>query len=160
MNALPTRIVLATDGLEDAVLATRATVDLSNGMDADLYVAHAWRFVPPYADYPRVVWDDYMHLYEREARRVLESQLEAIESMGGTVAERRLLKNPPIDAILDLCEEIEPDLLVMGSRGLGMIGRATLGSVSTKVLSAAEGPVLVCTRTRRSATSEDLWRRR
>src|SRR3712207_1239096 len=117
MNALPTRIVLATDGTEDAVLATRAAVDLSNGMGAELYVAHAWRFVHPYAGYPRVMWDDYTHLYEREARRLLESQLEMVEGIGGTVAESRLLKSPPIHAILDLCVEIEPD-------HLAKIGRA------------------------------------
>jgi len=143
MNALPKRIVLATDGSEDATLAARAAVELSNRMSADLYVAHAWRFVPPYADYPRVEWGDYVHLYEREARRVLESQLEAIEGMGGTIAESRLLRNPPIDAILDLCEEVEPDLLVMGSRGLGTVRRILVGSVSEGVVHHARCPVLV-----------------
>jgi nucleotide-binding universal stress UspA family protein len=34
-------------------------------------------------------------------------------------------------------------LIAVGSRGLGKIGRARLGSVSTKVLQAARGPVLV-----------------
>jgi nucleotide-binding universal stress UspA family protein len=34
-------------------------------------------------------------------------------------------------------------LLAVGSRGLGSIQRARLGSVSTKILTAAKGPVLV-----------------
>src|SRR3712207_6305256 len=143
MNTLPTRIVLATDGSEDAVLATRAAVDLSNGMGTELYVAHAWRFVHPYAGYPRVMWDDYTHLYEREARRVLESQLEMVEGTGGTEAESRVLKSPPIDAIPHLCEEIEPDLLVLGSRGLGLVQRVLVGSVSEGVIHHARCPVLV-----------------
>src|SRR5215217_6910014 len=42
-----------------------------------------------------------------------------------------------------------PAELSGGSRGLGMIDRARLGTVSTKVLRAAEGSVLVCPRTRR-----------
>jgi nucleotide-binding universal stress UspA family protein len=37
-----------------------------------------------------------------------------------------------------------PSLLVVGSRGLGAGRRMLLGSVSTKVLRAASGPVLVC----------------
>ena len=37
-------------------------------------------------------------------------------------------------------------LLVVGSRGLGAGGRMLMGSVSTKVLMAARGPVLVCPR--------------
>jgi nucleotide-binding universal stress UspA family protein len=143
MNALPMRIVLATDGSEDAVLATRAAVDLSNGTNAELYVAHAWRFVPPYDGYPRAMWDDYTYRYEREARQVLASQVDTIEGMGGAVAEPRLLKNPPIDAILDLCEELEPDLLVMGSRGLGSIRLTLMGSVAEGVVHHSRCPVLV-----------------
>jgi nucleotide-binding universal stress UspA family protein len=34
-------------------------------------------------------------------------------------------------------------LVAVGSRGLGLARRLRLGSVSTKVLKAAEGPVLV-----------------
>jgi nucleotide-binding universal stress UspA family protein len=143
MNALPTRIVLATDGSADAALATRAAMDLSSGIGAQLYVAHAWRLVPPYVGYPRLMGDDYGHLYEREARRFLESQVDAIEDMGGAVAEPRLLKNPPIDAILDLCEELGPDLLVMGSRGVGPLRRIPVGSVCEGVVHHARCPVLV-----------------
>jgi nucleotide-binding universal stress UspA family protein len=143
MDAVPTMIVLATDGSEDAALATRAALDLSGATGAKLYVAHAWRFVPPYADYPRVMWDNYAYLYEREARKLLGAQVDAIEDMGGAVAEARLLKNPPVDAILDLCDELEPDLLVMGSRGLGPVRRILVGSVSDGVVHHARCPVLV-----------------
>jgi len=37
----------------------------------------------------------------------------------------------------------ENTLVVFGSRGMGPVKRLQLGSVSTKVLRAAEGPVLV-----------------
>jgi len=37
----------------------------------------------------------------------------------------------------------ERTLLAVGSRNLGTIGRMRLGSVSTKVVHAAKGPVLV-----------------
>jgi hypothetical protein len=36
-----------------------------------------------------------------------------------------------------------PSLISVGSRGLGAIRRARVGSVSTQVVRAAEGPVLV-----------------
>ena len=39
-----------------------------------------------------------------------------------------------------------PTLISVGSRGLGRIRRARVGSVSTKVVRAADGPVLVCPR--------------
>jgi len=54
----------------------------------------------------------------------------------GTQAEREAM-------ILDLAEEIDADLIAVGSRGLGPINRIRLGSVSTRVVRAARDPVLV-----------------
>ena len=48
-------------------------------------------------------------------------------------------------SLVEAEEEEAPErtLLAVGSRGLGAIGRMRLGSVSTKVVHAAKGPVLV-----------------
>lgn len=142
-DGLLEKVVLATDGSEGARAATRAAVGLAGLTGADLHVAHAWQLVPPHAGYPSVTVSGYEHLYEREARRVLDSQADAVEALGGTVAETHLLRKPPIDAILDLCEELVPDLLLMGSRGLGTLRRVLVGSVSESVVHHARCPVLV-----------------
>ena len=139
----PNRILLATDGSEDARLAGRAAADLAARTRADLHVAHAWRHHITGLGYPSVAWTDYSYLDEREARRVLASEVDAIEASGVTVAEPHLLQGPPIDAILDLCDELRPGLLVLGSRGLGLIGRILLGSVSEGIIHHARCPVLV-----------------
>lgn len=136
-------ITLATDGSEDARLAMRAAVDLAERTGAELSVVHAWRVVPLYSNSQDAAWDDYAQIYEREARRVLGSQVDAIEALGGTVASAHLLKSSPIDAILDLCEETMPDLLVMGSRGRGRLRRALVGSVPEGVAHHIRCPVLV-----------------
>jgi nucleotide-binding universal stress UspA family protein len=50
----------------------------------------------------------------------------------------------PAVAILEVAREgEEPTLIAVGSRGLGKVQRMRLGSVSTKVVRAAKGPVLV-----------------
>jgi nucleotide-binding universal stress UspA family protein len=50
----------------------------------------------------------------------------------------------PAVAILEVAKEgEEPTLIAVGSRGLGKVQRMRLGSVSTKVVRAATGPVLV-----------------
>ena len=49
----------------------------------------------------------------------------------------------PSDVILERLREGRHDLLVMGTRGLGRVGSALLGSVAQAVLHAAEVPVLV-----------------
>ena len=48
----------------------------------------------------------------------------------------------PVDGINDFAKEHGCDLIVMGSRGLGVL-RGMLGSVSYGVLRSAEIPVLV-----------------
>jgi nucleotide-binding universal stress UspA family protein len=45
--------------------------------------------------------------------------------------------------IVDLAEEIEAGLVVLGSRGLGGVKRALMGSVSYSVVRHAHCPVLV-----------------
>ncbi len=142
MNALPTKILLATDGSEDAAFAARVAADLARRTEAKLYVTHAWRPAARGFGYPAVMWTDYSHLYEREARRLLEAQVREIEAPG-VFAEPRLLHGPPVEAILDLCEELEPGLVVLGSRGRGPVGRLLLGSVAEGVVHHARFPVLV-----------------
>ena len=47
-------------------------------------------------------------------------------------------------------KEEEKALIAVGSRGLGAAQRVMLGSVSTKILRVARGPVLVCPPGKRS----------
>ena len=139
----PNTILLATDGSKDATLAARVATDLSQRTGARLHVAHAWRHHLHGLGYPTVAWTDYSYLDERQARRLLEAQVNSIEASGGVSVEPHLLQGPPIDAILDLCEELRPGLVVMGSRGLGPVGRLLVGSVSEGVVHHASCPILV-----------------
>jgi nucleotide-binding universal stress UspA family protein len=143
------RLVLATGGQEDAGGALRAAVDLASRSGAKLHLAHAWRFDAPYTGYADAGWSGYEHLYERAARRRLEAQIEAIETLGGTVAEAHLLKKHPIDAILDLCDGSGPDLLVMDGRNRERTRR--IGGVSESVVHHAWCPVMVL------PGGEDAW---
>ena len=49
MGVLPERILLATDGSEDAVRATEAASDLANRSGAELHVVHVWHDVRGFA---------------------------------------------------------------------------------------------------------------
>lgn len=139
----PDRLLLATDGSEDAMLAARVATDLSRRTGARLHVAHAWYHLVKGLAYPTLEWAEYSDLYEREARKILEAQVDAIEAVGCAVAQSHLLHGPPIDAILDLCEELRPGLVIVGSRGLGPVRRMLVGSVSEGVVHHARCPVLV-----------------
>ena len=49
----------------------------------------------------------------------------------------------PAETVEDYADEIKPDLIIMGSRGLGLVRGVLLGSVSKYVLEHAKCPVLI-----------------
>jgi nucleotide-binding universal stress UspA family protein len=138
MNNFPNKILLATDGSEDADLAARAAIEVSNRTASELHVVHGWHDVPT----PHLRSFVRAQL-RQEAEEVLQKQLERIEQAGGTVAEAHLREGRTIDEILDLSEELEVGLLIVGSRGLGGVKRILLGSISEGIVHHARRPVLV-----------------
>jgi nucleotide-binding universal stress UspA family protein len=90
----PDRLLLATDDSEDAMLAARVAIDLSLRTGVRVHVVHAWYHLAKGLAYPTLVWSDYSNLYEREARRTLEAQVDTIEASGCAVAQSHLLHGP------------------------------------------------------------------
>ena len=81
----------------------------------------------------------------RQAEDVLNEQAEKVEQDGGKVAEKhfRIAERYRAQQIVQVAEDIEAGLIVMGSRGLGGVRRALMGSVSDSVVCHAHCPVLV-----------------
>ncbi|MGF1472731.1 MAG: universal stress protein [Rubrobacteraceae bacterium] len=141
MSMFPTRVLLATDGSEDAALAARAAVDLSQPAAAELHVAHVWHI--PVGAWPAIP-DMYSSYYELLGEETLAEQVEDIEQLGGEVAESHLRCRAAVaDEILYLAREVNAGLIVMGSRGAGRLRRLATGSVSEGVVHHAHLPVLM-----------------
>ncbi|OWY10488.1 hypothetical protein B6V74_00175 [Thioclava sp. F42-5] len=75
--------------------------------------------------------------------QVLERASERAHKMGARRIKTRLLWGDTADAILELAASERPQMLVMGSRGLGRLRGAVLGSVSQKVLHHAPCAVVI-----------------
>ncbi len=146
MEFFPTKILLATDGSADAELALRAAVNLANRTSSELdVVTVAPEYRPPF-DIPEYgeQLEEALRRLERGARKTLDEQVHKIGEAGGTVAEAHLRTGGRRDQqIVRLAEEIGADLIVIGSRGLGGVRRALMGSVSDSVVRHAHCPVLV-----------------
>jgi len=69
--------------------------------------------------------------------------VQKIEQAGGQVAQVHPKEGLPDAEIVALAEDLGVGLIVMGSRGLGGIRRALMGSVSDAVVRHAHCPVLV-----------------
>jgi nucleotide-binding universal stress UspA family protein len=145
MSIFPTRILLATDGSEEAELAALRAVDLADATDSELHVVHVG-VVPTFLkSYPGTLGYE-RKLYEQieeQSRMLLRKQSWRVKVAGGTVAGAHLRMGEVAMEIVALAEELGADLIVMGSRGLGGVRRALMGSVSDSVVRHAHCPVLV-----------------
>jgi nucleotide-binding universal stress UspA family protein len=138
---LPSRILLATDGSEDAALATRAAVDISRKSGSELHLVHIWRNVPsPYAH------SFVKRELQRQGQEVLDKQAKRIEGDGGRISGMHLRQGRISDEVIELARELGAGLLVVGSRGHGQIGRILMGSHSEEIVHRARLPVLVLRR--------------
>jgi nucleotide-binding universal stress UspA family protein len=88
---------------------------------------------------PRAVDDEL-----RRAEKALMERAGELEDRLGSRPKVRLVVGDAAACLLEAAEDApERTLLALGSRGHGPIRRLRLGSVSTKVVRAAPGPVLV-----------------
>ncbi|QAX30631.1 universal stress protein [Leisingera sp. NJS204] len=87
--------------------------------------------------------DDLDEVMRGHAREVAERG-KVLAAEGGVSNPRAFVKAGPVArTITGFAREHGQDLIVIGSRGLGSLEGALLGSVSHKVTSLAETPVLV-----------------
>jgi nucleotide-binding universal stress UspA family protein len=80
---------------------------------------------------------------DREAQRLLDTQVEQVRTAGGSVTQVHLGFGRPDEEIVALAEELGARLIVLGSRGRGGVKRALMGSVSDSVVRHAHCPVMV-----------------
>jgi nucleotide-binding universal stress UspA family protein len=139
------KLLLAIDGSEEAELASRAAAEVAEGTGSELHVV----YVEPLPDfmkngrgipgYDRELYE----MIEEEARETLRKLVWRVKVAGGTVAEAHLRMGAVAEEIVRLADELEAGLVVVGSRGLGIIRRTLAGSVSESVYRHAHCPVMV-----------------
>jgi nucleotide-binding universal stress UspA family protein len=139
-------IVVGTDGSETAGEAVRQAVELAARLGAGLDIVSAYEPVPG-------------SLLRRESRQLPEDVewvvnpredvdavlREAAEVAGaaGVRAETYARRGDAADAILDVAEERDADLVVVGNRGMTGARRFLLGSVPNRVSHHAPCSVLI-----------------
>jgi nucleotide-binding universal stress UspA family protein len=145
MSIFPTKILLATDGSKEANLAARTAVDLADKTGSELHVAFILR-TQDASEYGTMGFNtEKAHEEEikQMGQRLLDEQVRRVEAAGGTVAGAHFRMARPDHGILAVGEEIGTGLIVLGSRGLGGLKRALMGSVSDSIVRHAHCPVLV-----------------
>ena len=150
MSIFPTKILLATDASEEAELARRTAVDMAISTKSTL---HLVTVSPGYPSYDVNVPNVAEQLHE-QAEKILDAQAEKVGREGATVAGKhlRIAERHRAQQIVQVAEDIEAGLIVMGSRGRGGVRRALMGSVSDSVVRHAHCPVMIVRREKERAT--------
>ena len=149
MSIFPTKILLATEGSSEASLALTTAADMANSTNSELHVAYVFPtavqrpFPNPITSRPREMLDHELDEAMHQAQRFLDQQVDKVKKEGVGVAEAHLVRGRPDRELVHLSEEIGAGLIIMGSRGLGGVRRALMGSVSDSVVRHAHCPVMI-----------------
>jgi nucleotide-binding universal stress UspA family protein len=134
------QIVIATDGSDAAAHALHEGFFLAATTGANVSVVHVCDNPPTMLGTP--YYEDAVEHSSHDAEVVmLDARLTGMRY--DVDAEYEVIGGDPATAIVDFARTREADMIVVGSRGLGRITGAILGSVSYAVAQHADRPVLV-----------------
>jgi nucleotide-binding universal stress UspA family protein len=141
------RIVVGTDGSETAAEAVRQAVELAKMTDSTLDIVSAYEPIPRQRlkeEAQEVPGDVAYGVGPREdVNTTLESASGEARQRGLDAVQTHPREGDPADAILDVAEETNADLIVVGNKGMTGAKRFLLGSVPNKVSHHAPCGVMI-----------------
>jgi nucleotide-binding universal stress UspA family protein len=127
MNA----IVVGTDGSPGAEAAVQKVIEIARGTDATVHLVCAYPSRSTLERIGMTARQDPVNMrgvaadvLARDERRLKEA---------GLAVEKNVREGDPADTIIDVAEEQNADLIVVGARGGTRLRRFMLGSVSSKL---------------------------
>ena len=140
-------IVVGTDGSDTAKEAVRQAADLAKVIGATVLLVSAYEPVSEARlrhernDVPDDV--SWMVNPREDVQAVLDAEADQIKKNGLGDVETFAREGDPADAILDVAEEKNADLIVVGNKGMTGARRFLLGSVPNKVSHHAPCNVMI-----------------
>jgi nucleotide-binding universal stress UspA family protein len=141
--SFPKTILFATDFQEISEKALAKTVALAKATKAKVILVHAYQipvfgfmdgaYVPTPADLEKILGAAGKALDAARARVAAE----------GVEVDAVLRNGNAAEVVVEVRKERGCDLVVVGSHGRGLLGRALLGSVTQNVLRVVDVPVMV-----------------
>ena len=138
------KILIATDGSPSALQAVEFGLELAEEHQAEPIFVHVAPAadVLPVAGFAMAGPVSVPHELGEADRSSLDEAYEIAEERG-IEARTKLLAGDAAKQIVAYADEVDADLIVVGSRGLGRVSGVLLGSVSRAVLRDAKRPVLI-----------------
>ncbi len=137
-------VVVGTDGSDSSLRAVDRAGALASGPDARVIVATA--YFPSHEDSRAadVLKDEgYKMSGNAPIYAILREGKDRAKAAGAANVEEKAIVGAPVEALVDLAEEVNADLLVVGNVGLSTIAGRLLGSVPANVARRSKIDVLI-----------------
>jgi nucleotide-binding universal stress UspA family protein len=136
-------LLVGVDGSEPSLAALELAADVTGVLGGSLSVLQVFEYVPPFplgqpADARREGQDQA----PERALELLEASAPAIRRRGVGV-QVVVRSGDPAQTLLAVADDVDADLVVVGTRGQGGPGELLLGSVARSVADRARRPTLV-----------------
>jgi nucleotide-binding universal stress UspA family protein len=144
------RILIGVDGSEDSRKAAEFLKRFPFPPSATVYVAHVVHVLSPSFGEHKGYYEtaelggeleQLRKAAEVDGKKILEGAAESLK--GAFKVEKLVSAGPPARRLLELVDEMDADILVVGSRGLTGVERFLMGSVSLQSCHHAHCSVLV-----------------
>ncbi|AKE92579.1 MULTISPECIES: universal stress protein [Rhodococcus] len=139
-------VVVGTDGSESSYRAVEKAAALAGDAEARLVIACAYYPVDP-KDSARAAdvlgEDAYQVTGSAPTYDILRTAREKAHAAGAKNVLERAVVGAPVDSLLELVDEVEADLLVVGNRGLNTLTGRLLGSVPSDLARKSTSDVLI-----------------
>ena len=132
------KILLATDGSENAKSAACSGLEIARSAGAEVYAV----YVAGISCCSPIMPESYDWEIGKEGSEAV-AEIEEMGKENGVTVNSVLLQGNPAQEILDFAEKNDIDMIVLGTQGKAGIDRFLLGGVTEKVVRHAKAEVLV-----------------
>lgn len=133
------KILFPTDFSKNAYNSLAYAIDLANRFGCELTLLHTYRVYSSAGSFVSV--ESYM---KEDAAKDMLDLIEKVEPQlkNGAVANSKIVKGDTVNLIVNIAEQSEYDLIVMGTQGASGLEEVFIGSTTNGVLKRTEVPVL------------------
>ncbi|MBI5674607.1 MAG: universal stress protein [Nitrospirae bacterium] len=135
-------ILVATDGSEYGNAAVNEALKHAKKYGGELKIVHAINVIADFQEESPVFIPQLIDDITKRVRSELEA-LKVRAEKEGVSAEIFVKEDEPYRAIVDLAEELNSDIIILGSHGRTGMRRLLMGSVTERVIGHANCAVLV-----------------
>lgn len=136
------KIVVGTDGSKSSMLAVERAAKIAAAFDATLIIGCAYYESKEEAS-QTLRQDSVTILGNDPAQKNLDAAAEHARETGAQKVETAIRRGTPVQALMEIVNESQADLLIVGNRGINSLTGRLLGSVPADVARQSDCDVMI-----------------